>query len=502
MLEGVNPGTPAQGDAGAAAPAAQGGAAAPQQPNGFGAAGGQQGAGMGNNPLGALGRMLGNAMAGPPIVPGQFAQGPFAQPHQAPVLPPNLGFGPGQQPPANVVIHIQYQVPRLQAVQQQGLDLAQNPAQQAQGPQQGLQPPPTFAGFYGPGGQWQPWNVGGQGAPNTATPNEHASTISPTSQGPAVSSPSSPEPPDTSSNIASTSNVPSPTSTQSANSATDSTPTPGSAQDPVVGPREAAALAALRRNNGSTPEVPPRTPTRTTDVDASPSSATASTLPTPSPSEATSASGTRSLEIPRLIPLYHYGPGGSSIATPGPSGSHIAHSSSRHFRPAAANATNPRPTPTTPISPLGAQRTTQRPTSPWTTPSPRPYAAATAPVPPRHNLSESQLAIMDQMTREAIDERLRVLEGVSNTVYQCIDDLMRMRSSLPVLPSQPTAVATTPSTTSPEPASAAASTSNLASGQPKSPIPAANGNVDPKGKDREDAHIERTPASASEEPGR
>jgi E3 ubiquitin-protein ligase synoviolin len=38
---------------------------------------------------------------------------------------------------------------------------------------------------------------------------------------------------------------------------------------------------------------------------------------------------------------------------------------------------------------------------------------------------------MDHLTREAIDERLRVLERVSNTLYGCVDDLLRMRSSLP-----------------------------------------------------------------------
>lgn len=38
---------------------------------------------------------------------------------------------------------------------------------------------------------------------------------------------------------------------------------------------------------------------------------------------------------------------------------------------------------------------------------------------------------MDRVTREAIDERLRVLEGVSGAVFRCIEDLMRVRSSLP-----------------------------------------------------------------------
>lgn len=46
-------------------------------------------------------------------------------------------------------------------------------------------------------------------------------------------------------------------------------------------------------------------------------------------------------------------------------------------------------------------------------------------------LTDEQLVLMDQTTREAIDQRLKVLEGVSNAVYRCIDDLMRMRSALP-----------------------------------------------------------------------
>lgn len=41
---------------------------------------------------------------------------------------------------------------------------------------------------------------------------------------------------------------------------------------------------------------------------------------------------------------------------------------------------------------------------------------------------------MDRLTREAIDERLRILEGVSNTVYRCIEDLTRVRSALPAPP--------------------------------------------------------------------
>lgn len=37
----------------------------------------------------------------------------------------------------------------------------------------------------------------------------------------------------------------------------------------------------------------------------------------------------------------------------------------------------------------------------------------------------------DRLTREAIDERLRVLGGVDEVVNRCIDELTRMRSVLP-----------------------------------------------------------------------
>lgn len=62
-------------------------------------------------------------------------------------------------------------------------------------------------------------------------------------------------------------------------------------------------------------------------------------------------------------------------------------------------------------------------------------------------LTEAQLALMDRVTREAIDERLRVLEGVSGAVFRCIEDLMRVRSSLPAS-STPTSPASASTSTS------------------------------------------------------
>ncbi|KAH9907656.1 uncharacterized protein B0H18DRAFT_1131557 [Fomitopsis serialis] len=46
-------------------------------------------------------------------------------------------------------------------------------------------------------------------------------------------------------------------------------------------------------------------------------------------------------------------------------------------------------------------------------------------------LTDEQLARLDRVTREAIDERLRVLEGVSGAVHRCIEELTRVRSVLP-----------------------------------------------------------------------
>lgn len=55
------------------------------------------------------------------------------------------------------------------------------------------------------------------------------------------------------------------------------------------------------------------------------------------------------------------------------------------------------------------------------------------------NLTDEQLMLMDQITREAIDERLRILEGVSVAVSRCVEDLTRVRSALPVSSSTPSA---------------------------------------------------------------
>jgi len=49
------------------------------------------------------------------------------------------------------------------------------------------------------------------------------------------------------------------------------------------------------------------------------------------------------------------------------------------------------------------------------------------------SLTEDQLARLDSLTRESIDERLRILENVSTNMNSCIDNLLWLRSALPVL---------------------------------------------------------------------
>ncbi|KAJ7124912.1 hypothetical protein C8R44DRAFT_587509, partial [Mycena epipterygia] len=167
------------------------------------------------------------------------------------------------------------------------------------------------------------------------------------------------------------------------------TPTP-TTEAPQAGStaREAAALAALRRHNsGQTTTSPtPTTPSSTSQ----PTEASSQT----SASDSSTAAPNRRIDIPTLIPMYDYTAFGTNPTQ----------SFAPHTRPPLAGSRSP------PDS-----RYPQRP--------------PISQLPP--TLTDEQLALMDSVTREAIDERLRVLEGVSGAVYRCIDDLMRMRSALP-----------------------------------------------------------------------
>ncbi|KAG5646278.1 hypothetical protein DXG03_003874 [Asterophora parasitica] len=387
--------------AAAAAPAPEPGAAPgeAQRPHAAAPAGGQ---GPNNfrgniplgNPLGLMGRLFGPPAQAP--IPGEV---PPAQIQNNAPPPGNLA---GPLPPGVVIqYHIQYhQQHNQQAV-----------------PAPRLQPPPQFAGFAGfagPGGVWQPWPQDGIA---TQEPAPEVTNASPT-----------PVPP-----------TPPPTVDPRPSSPSTTSPLPNldSASPPT--PREAAALAALRRfnsnNNGSSSssvtasQSPESLSTgQELSTEASPAQLTSTLSSSPAPSQP-SLAGTAAVadqsaraanSAPSLIPLYDYAasslrPTQSSL-TAGTAFLDQARvrgiDETSRFTPRSAHASqrNPQPAQPNPASLL----------------------------PP--TLTDEQLAHMDQLTREAIDERLRVLEGVSGAVYRCIDDLMRMRSALPSLPIVPTQI--------------------------------------------------------------
>ncbi|KAJ6555499.1 hypothetical protein B0H10DRAFT_1847897 [Mycena sp. CBHHK59/15] len=329
----------------------------------------------GNNPLGFVGRLF-----APPGQPGagRLGHGQFPQNINIALNPANVAAQPG------IVIeyHIQYQVPR-------------QPAQQPQP----IQPVPQFQGFPGPAGVWQPWPQAVGNDPQNPTPVAEIVPPNP-----------APTPADVQQGMQPL--VPAP---DAAETATPANPTP----------REAAALAALRRQSSGRPADSQPSPT---------ASATSShtTLASQNAEGATPSSGSRStaaiapnrrLDIPTLIPMYDYTAFGTHPVAP-----NLAQSFTSQTRPMAGARTSSQPAPTSTAQP-GSFRT--RPSTRGSTTDSRYLSRPPiSQLPP--TLTEEQLALMDTVTREAIDERLRVLEGVSGAVYRCIDDLMRMRSALPV----------------------------------------------------------------------
>jgi len=383
-----------------------------------------------------VGRFFG-AGAQPPNAPGQFApQAQFPQNQNIHNLPQHPGNLVGQQPGVLIQYHIQYQLPRQpQHQQQQNIQLH---------PPQPLQPVPQFPGFHGPGGVWHPWAVDARGFGNAAQnpPQEAppAVTVAPT----AAVQAQPPQPP-----------TPfSPTTEGPANA------TQGG--DRPTTPREAAALAALRRLDARRPSVGsqdpsssplPLSPTPPETVEAAssslPSESTSSAHPTAAPN---GSMPDQRLGIPILIPVYDYNSHGPP---PGPSPNTFPQlpngvTHSPYFRPPAGARGPSQP----------AQASTGAPSQPGNYQTyPRGLAPRVPTSDPRYQqgsprtpmsqlpppLTDEQLAVMDRVSREAIDERLRVLEGVSGAVYRCIDDLMRMRSVLP---------STSPTATSPRPSPA------------------------------------------------
>ncbi|KAF8734991.1 hypothetical protein AX14_002953 [Amanita brunnescens Koide BX004] len=249
----------------------------------------------------------------------------FAPPGQAPngpLMPNNLGGLnlAGQMPQE---VHIQYRI--------------QYPHQQVAQPPEPLRPLPQFLGFARPGGAWQPWpaqlELNNQRRQN-ATPDV------PAAQGAAPGTRAQ----DITNNAA------------------------------TQNPREAAALAALRR----------RTENSSGQTHVSNNASNSSTGTAHPPTGVTE--DIERAALPQLIPLYNLN--STRLGDPRPD----TWSNLRSSPPETQN-----------------RNISQLPPDP----------------------TEAQLALMDRLTREAIDERLRVLEGVSTAIHRCVDDLMRMRSVLP-----------------------------------------------------------------------
>ncbi|KAI0633905.1 hypothetical protein C8Q77DRAFT_1057555 [Trametes polyzona] len=421
------------------------------------------GAVAGNGPLGWVGRFLGLPQA-PPA--GQF---PGAQGQ----VPPPGGFQPhaplwNQPPPPGMAMmpppppHLFYD---LQAWQQQnpGAPLPQHiPVQQ----------PPVFNGFYGPGHVWQPWvdpRALGQQPPAQAQAQTETQ-VQPGEQQdvPPPQPRPSPRPPSVAAPTANGQAPEEATAAVSQGGQSDSqtsTPTPTTAArrfDPnerLDGPRRAAAIAALMRSDPNAPSATAWTEGRTVARDPPPAEAAASestttetstptpTVPSSEGSSSTSTAGSSApgapqptpttqaagpSTLPALIPLYD-----TSIVqpthVPGP---HTYYAPYSHFyrtpsgRPPAQRvpASSSSSTSSQPQAQPGPGQTSQIPRSARA--GPGGTRTPLAQLPP--TLTDEQLARLDRLTREAIDERLRVLEGVSGAIYRCMEELTRVRSVLPV----------------------------------------------------------------------
>lgn len=202
-----------------------------------------------------------------------------------------------------------------------------------------------------------------------------------------------------------------------------------------MNPSEAAALAALRRlnNDASNGASSSRNAASTSLQDPG----LPSRIANPAAGDNRARSSPPDQSNPTLIPLYDY-------SLPGHSNHTTAATTPR------GGASPPRSTEINVTSDTFPRRNSEASTHsrqqsiPGSSGSHSEYAHSpnsNSQIPISHlppTLTDEQLTLMDQVTREAIDERLRVLEGVSGAVYRCIDDLMRMRSALPSpAPTQP-----------------------------------------------------------------
>ncbi|KAF9652997.1 hypothetical protein BDM02DRAFT_3258206 [Thelephora ganbajun] len=370
-----------------------------------------------------LNRFL-NAAAQPPLVPGQFGNagnGANGMQNDA------FGFAWGQQPAGN-----QQQVPAT-------------PLPWGYPPPAQLQPLPQFPGFYGPDGLWYPWGMQLPLQQPLAQPTPQPverDTTAPVPQQPATTS---------------ASGSTSLTSGMSSNSLTESESTDSTMSDPPresTRTREATLNAALRRlglqpasnlrdavapvlnGTASTPSPSPLTTSSTSAQTYSSTQPTtslthSSTSTQPHLPISASADPNPSTGVPRLLPLTDFSP----TPTTFPSTPSFVFSSPTPTTQFARYPPSPRhPGPLSPYYHHSAQGYPTPPTFPSrlsveTTSRRNTLDELLEQLP--STLNEEEIRNWDQVTREAIDERLRVLSRVDEIVNRLVDELTKLRSTIP-----------------------------------------------------------------------
>ncbi|CAL1708229.1 unnamed protein product [Somion occarium] len=490
---------------------------------------------------GWLGRFLGIAPPPQPplVVPPQYMVHPQPPGFVGVPPPPHAGqpgqagaYYPAQQLPPGYA----YAYPYPQPMYQYPIWPNAYGAQVYQPQHQQLNPAPHLRGFQGPGGQIHPWPI----APHHGVPPAQAqqgATQQPThqqqsSQGAQVT----PTPVSTSVQVpAQRTRTESETSTTSASTSSSSSGESDAQREELSAtPRNAAAAAALRRLDALvSSQVPAPVSTRTQSNGPSSGTSVASGTTTNTHNNATN--GTESGPQPTPTAPSPPSPQPAVIAsTPTPPATSPPSSSTapapaqpqtstqgstsqgRINLPSLIPAPDLSPRPAPPIAyaypyPQAGQlqppyrfappSTTVRaqmtfpagPPPPYAQPAqhqhqmrqqqqnqqhhPPPYRTPISELPP--TLTDEQLGRLDRLTREAIDERLRVLEGVSGAVYRCIEELTRMRSVLP----RPTQAPSVPqnvnaaASSSAAPATAEGSTPPVTSASDTSPPTADDGHA-------------------------
>ncbi|KAI0320765.1 hypothetical protein OF83DRAFT_1052428 [Amylostereum chailletii] len=371
----------------------------------------QAGRRLGDGPMRGPAPVANNPFAAPPGQPqparfGNMIRALLGAPQQPPQPPPGVGL------PPQFAFGQQPPPPPPPNL---------NWAQLPQGifyPHPQLQAPPFFQGFYGPGGVWQHWPVDRRWGALQPGQGQQANRVIPGTTTPQGRDGSS------------TSNVP----------------------------------------NSQTSSAGPSSRSQTSLGNAG------ETSPAPETGSSTAASSVTRRDVPPLIPIYEFNIARSSSRFPQqqqpqiplPNAGGSVPSPPQHA-PLQTHQPWIPPQPSTPHSPppappLQSSWSEPRVTTRTTTSQNR---APLSSLPPP--ISDDQLVLLDRLSREAIDERLRVLEGVSGAITRSIEELTRLRSVLP--PSlQPTSTQVTSLQPSTTPRAAPQSSESSLPGTPLSSI--------------------------------